>query len=115
MALLHAMKHAQSIDEAALDAYLCPAVGEEAIHRALVPLARAYLRDPDLLRRYNYGRGHWDQPVSDADRRRVQQARLWLERVSPQGIPPSRVAELAQKMPPRGASQGAPAFCVVVG
>ena len=102
MALLHAMKHAQSIDEAALDAYLCPAVGEEAIHRALVPLARAYLRDPDLLRRYNYGRGHWDQPVSDADRRRVQQARLWLERLSQQGFPPSRLAELAQEIPPVG-------------
>src|SRR5260370_16513183 len=100
MALLHAMKHAQSIDEAALDAYLCPAVGEEAIHRALVPLARAYLRDPDLLRRYNYGRGHWDQPVSDADRRRVQQARLWLPRLPHTAFPPSPLPQLTQPIPP---------------
>lgn len=97
--LLRAMRDARSIDEATLDAYMCPLVGEEATRVVLVPLARAYLRDPDLLRRYNYGRGHWDQPMSDADKRRVEQARKWLDRLAEQGFPSSRIAELTQDIP----------------
>ncbi len=99
IALLRTMKQAQSIDEAILDTYLCPIVGEEALRVALIPLVRAYLRDPDLLRRYNYGRGRWDQPISDADRHRVQQARGWLERLSQQNFLPARLAELAKEIP----------------
>jgi len=99
IALLRTMKQAQSIDEAILDTYLCPIVGEEALRVALIPLVRAYLRDPDLLRRYNYGRGRWDQPISDADRHRVQQARGWLERLSQQNFLPATLAELAKEIP----------------
>src|SRR6266566_278776 len=70
---------------------------QEALLEALIPLVRAYLRDPDLLRRYNYGRGRWDQPISDADRHRVQQARGWLERLSQQNFLPATLAELAKE------------------
>jgi hypothetical protein len=97
--LLRTMKEAQSIDEATLNAYLYPIVGEEALHVILFPMLRAYLRDPDLLRRYNYGRGYGNQSVSDADKRRVQQARTWLERLSQQGLPPSSLASLAKDIP----------------
>lgn len=100
--LLRTMKDAQSIDEATLEAYLCPIVGEEALNVVLLPLMRAYLRDPDLLSRYNYGRGYWDQPVSDEDLRRVQKARTWLERLSQQGFPPSRLENLAKEIPLAG-------------
>jgi len=68
----------------------------------LFPLLRAYLLDPDLLRRYNYGRGLWNQPVSDEDRHRVQQACVWLEKVSQQGFPLSRLGSLAREIPPVG-------------
>jgi hypothetical protein len=97
--LLRTMKQAQSIDNVTLNAYLCPIVGEEALHVVLFPMLRAYLRDPALLRRYNYGRGYRDQSVSDADQRRVQQARTWLESLSRQGFPPSSLESLAKAIP----------------
>jgi competence protein CoiA-like protein len=97
--LLRTMKNARSIDEATLNAYLCPIVGAEVLHVVLFPTVHAYLRDPDLLRRYNYGRGYGNHPVGDADKRRVQQARAWLERLSLQGFPPSRLEALAKEIP----------------
>ncbi len=100
--LLHTMKSARSIDKTTLSAYLAPIVGEEALNVVLFPLLRAYLLDPDLLRRYNYGRGLWNQPVSDEDRHRVQQACVWLEKVSQQGFPLSRLGSLAREIPPVG-------------
>lgn len=99
IALLRAMKDAQSIDEATLNAYLCPIVGEEVMRVVLFPMVRAYRRDPDLLRRYNYGRGYGEQSVSDADKHRVQQARTWLERLSSEGFPPASLELLAKKIP----------------
>jgi len=100
--LLHTMKSARSIDKTTLSAYLAPIVGEEALNVVLFPLLRAYLLDPDLLRRYNYGRGLWNQPVSDEDRLRVQQACVWLEKVSQQGFPLARLGSLAREIPPIG-------------
>lgn len=97
--LLRIMKDAQSIDEATLNAYLCPIVGEEVMRVVLFPMIRSYLRDPDLLRHYNYGRGVVEQSVSDADERRVQQARTWLEKLSQQGFPPSTLEKLAKQIP----------------
>lgn len=100
--LLHTMKSAPSIDKTTLSAYLAPIVGEEALNVVLFPLLRAYLLDPDLLRRYNYGRGLWNQPVSDEDRLRVQRACVWLEKVSQQGFPLARLGSLAREIPPVG-------------
>jgi len=100
--LLHTMKSARSIDKTTLSAYLAPIVGEEALNVVLFPLLRAYLLDPDLLRRYNYGRGLWNQPVSDEDRHRVQRACVWLEKVSQQGFPLARLGSLAREIPPVG-------------
>jgi Competence protein CoiA-like family len=97
--LLRTMKDAQAIDEATLNAYLQPSVGEEIVNVVLFPMLRAYLRDPALLRRYNYGRGYGDQSVSDADEHRVQQACIWLERLSRQGFPPNRLEKLAKEIP----------------
>ncbi len=97
--LLRTMKGAQYIDETILKTYLGPIIGDEALHVVLLPLVRAYLRDPDLLRRYNYGRGYWGQPISDADKQRVQRARTWFERLSRQGFTASRLEELAKEIP----------------
>jgi hypothetical protein len=97
--LLRTMKATQAIDEATLNAYFGPVIGEEMLNVVLFPMLRAYLRDPDLLRRYNYGRGYGDQSVSYTDRRRVQQARIWLERLSQQGFPPERLEKLAKEIP----------------
>jgi Zn-finger nucleic acid-binding protein len=97
--LLRTMSDAQSIDAALLHAYLWPIVGEEVLYVILFPMVRAYLRDPDLLRRYNYGRGCGDQPVDRTDMHRVRQARTWLVRLSQQGFPLSRLEELAKEIP----------------
>ena len=97
--LLHTMKTAKAIDEATLDAYLHQIVGEEMLNVVLFPMLRAYLRDPDLLRRYNYGRDNGDQSVNDPDKLRMQQARIWLEELSHQGFPPNRLEKLAKEIP----------------
>lgn len=100
--LLYTMRTARSIDKTTLDAYLAPIVGEEALNVVLFPLLRAYLLDPDLLRRYNYGRGLWNQPVSEEDKRRVRYACVWLEKISQQGFPLSRLGSLVKEIPQVG-------------
>lgn len=97
--LLRLMSAARSVDEATLTVYLRHSLDEEAIRVVLLPLVRAYLRDPDLLQRYNYGRGRSGQLPGEADQRRVQQARMWFTRLAQRGFPPARVQELAQEIP----------------
>ena len=97
--LLHEMSVAQSIDESALTAYLRSIVGEETVRLVVIPLIHAYLRDPDLLRCYNYGRGCVDAPLSEADQHRVQQARVWLDKMAQRGFPATRLQELAREIP----------------
>ena len=97
--LVGCLQETQLDGEVTLRAYLHPATGEAALHDVLIPLMRAYVRDPDLLRRYNYGRGSWNQPLTDEDRQRVQQARLWLEKLVRQGYPSARLQELAKEIP----------------
>ncbi len=97
--LLRSMKTAHVIDEASLNAYLKPIVGGEALNVVLFPMLRAYLLDPDLFARYNYGRGSVDYCVSDADRRRVEQACVWLERLAQHGFSTNWLEKLAQEIP----------------
>ena len=99
VSLLRKMSKAQAIDEATLNAYLKPIVGEEALNVVLFPVLHAYLLDPNLFRRYNYGRGSGDGLVSETDRRRVEQARIWLERLAQQGFPVCRLEKLAGEIP----------------
>lgn len=97
--LLRLMGAAQLVDEATLTAYLRHSLDEEAIRVVLLPLVRAYLRDPDLLQRYNYGRGRSGQLPGEADQHRVLQARVWFSRLAQQGFHPARVQELAKEIP----------------
>jgi hypothetical protein len=97
--LLREMKPAQVIDEACLHAYLKPIVGEEALNVILFPMLHAYMLDPDLFSRYNYGRGSGDYGVTDSDRRRMQQARIWLAGLAQRGFTASSIAKLAKEIP----------------
>jgi hypothetical protein len=97
--LLRSMEHASSFDEATLLAYLQQRIEEEALRVVVKPLIRAYLRDPDLLRRYNYGRGLGDQPLSEADMQRVRKARAWLLSLAQQGFSIAKLQELAKEIP----------------
>jgi hypothetical protein len=102
ISLLREMRRAHDIDKAFLKAYLEPIVGREVMDVVLFPLLRAYLSDPDLLTRYNYGRGSGDYFVSEVDRRRLEQARNWLERLAQREFPAQWLEKLAQAIPPVG-------------
>jgi Competence protein CoiA-like family len=97
--LLRTMQVAQAIDEDILNAYLNSIVGEETLNVVLFPMLRAFLRDPNLLTRYNFGRGCGDLTVSDSDKHRVQQAHNWLERLSQQGYTTNCLEKLAKQIP----------------
>ena len=101
--LLEHMRSAAAVDETMLREYLRPALDEAALHDVMIPLLRAYMRDPDLLRRYNYGRGRWNEAISEQDAQRVKQARSWLEKIARQGYTPARLEELANEIPLVGA------------
>ncbi|HCI80872.1 MAG TPA: hypothetical protein DHW02_14415, partial [Ktedonobacter sp.] len=53
--LLQTMQHASQVDEKTLVSYLRPYIDDAVMYTVLVPLIKAYTRDPDLMRRYNYG------------------------------------------------------------
>ena len=97
--ILHRMSTAAAPDEVLLAAYLRQRVGEQALQRVIIPLLHAYRRDPDLLRRYNYGRGRPNQPLTEDERARVQKARQWLASLAQHGYPRSRLQELATEIP----------------
>jgi hypothetical protein len=97
--LLRVMSIAPRVDEKIVVEYLLHRLDEEAIRVVLLPLVRAYLRDPELLQRYNYGRGRVGQLPSEADQQRVKQARVWFAKLAQQGFPPARVQELVREIP----------------
>jgi hypothetical protein len=97
--LLTSMSAEHRPDEATLRAYLQNVVDEQTMHDVMLPLLRAYMRDPDLLRRYNYGRGRDGHVPALADGQRVQRARAWLEQLANQGYDAERLCELATEIP----------------
>lgn len=96
---LHKMEYAPRPDFALFEDYLSTQLDTSTIQVVMLPLLRAYLRDPELLRRYNYGRGQWDQPVSPTDQQRIARASAWLARLARQGFPPERLRELVSAIP----------------
>ena len=97
--LIERMSAAPAIDEAELAAYLCDRIDENVVRMVMLPLTHAYLRDPDLLRRYNYGRGVDGLPVSEADAQRIERAKQWLSSLSNRGFTNAQLRELAQAIP----------------
>jgi hypothetical protein len=97
--LLRKMEYAATPDLVLFEAYLATQLDETTIRTVMLPLLRAYLRDPDLLRRYNYGRGQWNQPVSPADQDRIARASAWLQELARKGFSVDRLRELAPMIP----------------
>ncbi|GAC1394624.1 MAG: hypothetical protein NVS4B11_17670 [Ktedonobacteraceae bacterium] len=97
--LRHALYASSTLDEALLIAYLRQRVSAEAVQNVIVPLLRAYVRDPDLLRRYNYGRGLLNQALSEDDMTRVHKAKLWLKTLSGQGFTSTQLQALGKEIP----------------
>lgn len=97
--LLQTMSAANLPDAELLYDYLQHMVDEETLRVVLVPLLHAYVRDPDLLRRYNYGRGQPDQPPTEQDIERIQKAQSWLKRLAQRGFPAARIQEALKEIP----------------
>ncbi len=97
--LLKEMREAKTIETSPLHEYLTPFVGDEAMDVVLFPLLQAYLSDPELLTRFNYGRGSDGYCVRGADTLRIQKARIWLGELALQGYSFSWLAKLAQEIP----------------
>ena len=97
--LLRKMEHASALDPELLRAYLLTQLHERDITTVMLPLVRAYTRDPDLLRRYNYGRGQWQAPVTLSDQKRIERALAWLSELQQQGFGPEQLRELQRAIP----------------
>ncbi len=97
--LLQSMRTASVPDEAALTAYLHHSVSERDLRTVIIPLLHAYQRDPQLLQRYNYGRGQQDTPPTEDDHARIHKAHTWLHSLAQRGYPSSRLQELTQQIP----------------
>lgn len=97
--LLQKMEHASRPDLAMFQAYMVTQLDDATVSIVMLPLLRAYLRDPELLRRYNYGRGQWGQPITPEDRQRIERARTWLRELARQGFSAERLRELMSVIP----------------
>ena len=97
--LLQAMRNASEPDTAQITAYFGQSVDERALRIVIIPLMKAFLHDPELFQRYNYGRGQPDQPISDADRERVSKAQRWLLGLEQQGFSLDAIRALTKKLP----------------
>ncbi len=97
--LLQTMSKDRQVDEHHLTDFLSLQVSKEALRLVLLPLLRSYLLDPDLLRRYNYGRGLPDQPLSTTDQARIKKACAWLAGLNKQDFSHERLQALQQEIP----------------
>jgi Competence protein CoiA-like family len=97
--LLQSMSTASAPDESTLATYLRQTVDEQTLRGIILPLLRSYLLDPELLRRYNYGRGQVDQPLSVEDIQRVRKARAWLATLTRRGISVAQLQEITREIP----------------
>jgi len=100
--LLQTMQHTSRLDESMLVAYLRPYIDDTTIQVVLIPLLKAYARDPDLLRRYNYGRGLSDQPLTENTFVRIQKAQAWLAQLQSAGYTKDWWQHMSQSIPTVG-------------
>ena len=97
--LLQAIRASTTFQADILIAYMRQSIDTALVQEVLQPLTKAYIRDPELLRRYNYGRGIEGQTITVADRQRIDKARLWLHALAQRGFPAPRLAEMVQEIP----------------
>jgi Competence protein CoiA-like family len=98
--LLQAMTNAQAPEETQLYTYLQPYVEEKALQHFIIPLLKSYLHDPELMKRYNYGRGQASpSPDTANDPRRIARARVWLSQLQAQGYTTADLQALIKTIP----------------
>ncbi|WP_201387690.1 competence protein CoiA [Ktedonobacter sp. SOSP1-52] len=97
--LLQQMSQAQAPEPGLMAAYLRTYMDEAIVHGIIVPLLKSYLLDPELLQRYNYGRGLPQRPLNVEDRARVEKAKAWLRSLGQKGYTGARLQEIARELP----------------
>jgi hypothetical protein len=97
--LLQQMGHAHTPDPSQFTSFLAQYLDEISIQTVMQPLLRAFIRDPELFHRWNYGRGKWDQPVTSADTQRIDRARNWLQSLTERGYSAERLREFLSLIP----------------
>jgi hypothetical protein len=97
--LLQSMSAASVPDESTLASYLRHSIDEQKLRTIILPLLRSYLLDPELLRRYNYGRGQLDQPLTPEDIQRVRKAQAWLATLPQRDCSIEQLNEIAREIP----------------
>lgn len=88
------LMHAR-FDPRLLLAYLRSRVEQDVLTDVLRPLLKAYLLDPHLLQRYNYGRG----TLTPAEQERIDRARDWLVSLDAKGYTRERLRALVREIP----------------
>jgi hypothetical protein len=97
--LLQAMSSTPAVTEAQITAYMSSYNNENVLRLALIPLMKAYLHDPELLLRYNYGRGQLDQPATATDTMRIARAHTWLKSLEQHGIAADSIRAMSKELP----------------
>ena len=97
--LLQKMSQASTIDKDVFIQYMRHAINEQALSDVIIPLLHSYLRDPDLLRRYNYGRGISGSTLSIEDKQRIHKACVWRTHLIQHGYPVSTLQEFTKFLP----------------
>lgn len=97
--LLQSIRTTTTLDASLLASYLRHSLDEDALQIVVMPLVRSYVRDPDLLRRYNYGRGLPQQPLTTTDIQRIQKAKTWLTHLEQTGFSSTRLQEILKAIP----------------
>lgn len=97
--LLQTMSAATTLDEQQLIAYLQPTINDSALRLFVIPLLHAYQLDPELARRYNYGRGLPGQPVRPGDQQRIEKACIWLRSLVRHGYTLEKLQLLTKELP----------------
>lgn len=97
--LLQAIRASATFQPNILVAYMRQSNDAALVQEVLQPLTKSYMRDPELLRRYNYGRGIGGQAATEADRQRITKAKQWLSTLAERGFPTPKIAEMSKEIP----------------
>lgn len=88
-----------TIQERSLLDYINSNTAEDLQRTFILPLLHAYLLDPDLLVRYNYGRGLAGQSVLSADVLRIEKAQKWIGGLLEHGYTLEKLQLLVRELP----------------
>ncbi|GER86065.1 hypothetical protein KDW_02270 [Dictyobacter vulcani] len=97
--LQQTMSEDHTIQEQNLFDYMNSIATRDTQRTFLLPLLHAYQLDPELLVRYNYGRGLAGQLVLPADLLRIEKAQKWIRDLLDHGYTLEKLRSLVKELP----------------